>query len=141
MGGKKSRGGGGVLEKDKYPINIIFYLYIYMSVKSFIHKGKYTIEIFYSAIFICIIGLYLGYYMNQYNPPFDPNKQKIQIWIEIILQVSLLACATYFVREFLNWGLPDLVPEKPIKYAIIIMAPIMFTQQNELILKMKHITK
>jgi len=109
--------------------------------KNLIQKGKYTIEIFYSAIFICIIGIYLGYYMNKYNSPFDPNKQKIQIWIEIILQVSLLACATYFIRELLNWGLPDIALGNPIKYAIIIMAPIMFTQQNELILKMKHITK
>tara|TARA_Y100000817_G_scaffold311887_1_gene304755 strand:- start:122 stop:460 length:339 start_codon:yes stop_codon:yes gene_type:complete len=110
-----------------------------MSPKNFIDKGKYAIEIFYSAIFICVIGIYLGYYMNKYYPPFDPEKQKIQIWIEIILQVSLLACFTYFIREILNWGLPDLVHGNPIKYAIIIMAPIMFTQQNELILKMKHI--
>ena len=110
-----------------------------MSVKNFIKKGKYTIEIFYSAIFICIIGIYLGYYMNKYNPQFDPDKPKIKIWIEIILQVSLLACFTYVVREILNWGLPDLVPGNPIKYAIIIMAPIMFAQQEELILKMKHV--
>ena len=69
----------------------------------------------------------------------NEDKPKIKIWIEIILQVSLLACFTYVIREILNWGLPDLVPGNPIKYAIIIMAPIMFTQQEELILKMKHV--
>ena len=79
--------------------------------------------------------------MNEFNPPFDYTKTKIQLWIEIIFQVSLLACFTYIVRDCLSWLLPDIAPGNPIKYSIIIMAPILFTQQRELILKMKHVTK
>ena len=101
----------------------------------------YAIEIFVFSILICIPALFLGKTADYIFPKFDQQKTSLIIWSEILIQVSLIAVFTYFIRELITWAASPFAPHfgNPMKYAVIIMAPIVFFQQGNLYNKMNEI--
>ena len=101
----------------------------------------YAFEIFMFSILICIPSLFLGKTADHIFPKFDQKKISLIIWVEILIQVSLIAVFTYFIRELITWATSSFAPHfgDPMKYAIIIMAPIVFFQQSNLYNKMNEV--
>ena len=101
----------------------------------------YAFEIFMFSILICIPAMFLGKTADHIFPKFDQKKTSLIMWAEILIQVSLIAVCTYLIREFITWVTSSFAPHfgNPMKYAIIIMAPIVFFQQGNLYNKMSEI--
>tara|TARA_Y100000817_G_C16848480_1_gene541053 strand:- start:751 stop:1110 length:360 start_codon:yes stop_codon:yes gene_type:complete len=102
---------------------------------------RYSVEIFIFSILICIIALFLGKAADKYFPKHDDKKSTLLLWAEILIQVSIIAVLTYFSREIIIWITSPIAPYygNPMKYSIIIMAPIMFYQQVQLFEKMNEV--
>ena len=102
---------------------------------------RYSAEIFLFSILLCFSALFLGKAADYYFPKYNPNKNTLILWVEILIQVSIIAVFTYFIREIITWITSPFAPHhgNPMKYAIIIMAPIVFYQQVHLFDKMDEL--
>ena len=102
---------------------------------------RYSLEIFIFSILLCFPALFLGKYADYYFPKYNPNKATLFLWAEILIQVSIVAVCTYFIRELITWLTSPFAPHNgnPMKYSIIIMAPIVFYQQVHLFDKMDEV--
>ena len=102
---------------------------------------KYALWIFIYAILFLTFGVSIGELLNKIMPIYDENKSKIEVFLEVSLQIGLIAITTYAFREFINIFLKGTfnIYKKPDKFAVLIVAPTMFSQQSELIKKIHHI--
>ena len=102
---------------------------------------NYAIWIFVYSIVFLSIGVSIGELLNIMMPKFDENKSKITILIEIYLQIGLIAVSTYIFREIVHYIFNSTfnIKKKPDKFAVLIIAPTMFSQQSELIKKIHYV--
>ena len=93
------------------------------------------------------IGVTFAKLLDSIFPKFDETnpKNKLVLYVEVLLQISSIALITYIFREYIhyfimsidflrkhNYGSPD-------KFATLIIAPTMFAVQPSLIKKIKFI--
>jgi len=98
------------------------------------HITVYTVLIFTIMVTICKK-------LDEFIPKYDENKPKWRTLSEIYLQLILIVSISYIVRELLNYFIkgPLGVVGQPDRFAIIILGAPMFSQQPNLIEKIKHI--
>jgi hypothetical protein len=101
----------------------------------------YVMWIFVYSIVFFSIGVSIGELLNNIMPKFDENKAKITILMEIYLQIGLIAVSTYIFREIVHYIFNSTfnIKKKPDKFAVLIIAPTMFSQQTELIKKIHNV--
>ena len=102
---------------------------------------QYAMWIVVYAILFLSFGVSVGELINKLMPIYDVNKSKLVLYLEVIIQISLIAVSTYIFREYINVILKNSfnIYKNPDKFAVIIVAPTMFSQQKELIKKIQHI--
>jgi len=102
---------------------------------------QYAMWIVIYAILFLSFGVTVGELINKMMPVYDVNKSKTVIYLEVIIQISLIAVSTYIFREYINVILKNSfnIYKNPDKFAVIIVAPTMFSQQKELIKKINRI--
>ena len=102
---------------------------------------KYAGWIVVYAVLFLSFGVSIGELLNIMMPDYDETKSKIETFLEIIVQISLIVLSTYVFREYINVLLKTNfnIYKKPDKFAVLIVAPTMFSQQTELIKKIHHV--
>ena len=109
--------------------------------KSKIIYPEYAFWIFIYAIIFLTIGVSVGEILNNLFPKYDKEKSETRLLLEIYLQVGLIAVISYIFREYADFILKYTfkIEKSPEKFAVLIVAPTMFSQQKELIKKLSHI--
>jgi hypothetical protein len=102
---------------------------------------KYAIWIVLYAILFLTFGVSIGEILNKIMPVYDETKSKPHQFLEVCIQIGLIAVSTYAFREFINVFLKKSfnIYKNPDKFAVLIVAPTMFSQQDQLIKKIHHI--
>jgi len=102
---------------------------------------KYAAHISLYAIIFLTMGVTISKLLDDYMPKLDENKNKLVLLFEIYIQIILLVIATYIFREYVNYFLRNIlnIYGNPDKFAILILATPMFSQQQNLIGKIKHV--
>lgn len=106
---------------------------------------KYAFSISVMAILLIFSGVTIGATLERFMPKFDTTKTKPEMIIEISLQIALVATFTYLFREIFSkiikkyfgkyiYGSPD-------KFAVLVVAPTMFSQQDSLFEKIDYVWK
>ena len=96
-----------------------------------------------------IVGVSIAKKLDESFPSFDKDNQKdverpkIILLAESSVQIGLIGVTTYIFRELIHKGLKFMFGKNlhgnPSKYAILIVAPTMFSLQKSLINKIKFI--
>jgi hypothetical protein len=87
---------------------------------------------------------FINYKEKQNEEDSFVKKNKLIVLVEIILQIGIIAVFVYILREvivqllYVVFGKKNIVG-KPDKYAIFIVAPTMFSQQESLINKITYV--
>lgn len=110
---------------------------------------KYAAFIFLTSIMFLIVGVSIAKKLDELFPSFDEeNEDDVQRSKAILLaesatQIGLIGVTTYIFREVIHKGLRLVFGKNlygnPSKYAILIVAPTMFSQQKSLIKKITHV--
>ena len=102
---------------------------------------KYAGWIIVYALLFFTFGVSIGELLNNMMPKYDDTKHKFETFLEIVVQISLIVLSTYVFREYINFFLKNKlnIYKKPDKFAVLIIAPTMFSQQTELIKKIHHV--
>ena len=102
---------------------------------------KYAGWIVVYAVLFLSFGVSIGELLNIMMPDYDETKSKIETFLEIVVQISLIVLSTYVFREYINVLLKTnfKLYKKPDKFAVLNVAPTMFSQQTELIKKIHHV--
>lgn len=117
------------------------------NIKKQVLYPKYAGFIVLYAIIFLTIGVGSAKILDLIFPDFDENnpKNRIVMYIEVLLQISAIALITYVFREYTNY-IVNLVPVlssskygSPDKFAALIIAPTMFSVQPHLIRKIRYL--
>ena len=110
---------------------------------------KYAGFIVMYAVLFLTIGVSAARLLDELFPKFNENdkenKGKFRYYIEVIIQISMIALVTYLFREVTHFlftrvkGINKHMYGKPDKFAALIIAPTMFAAQPNLINKIKYI--
>jgi len=110
---------------------------------------KYAGFIFLTSVMFLIVGVSIAKKLDDSFPSFDKDNQrdverpKMILLAESSVQIGLIGVTTYIFRELIHKGLRFMFGKNlhgnPSKYAILIVAPTMFSQQTSLINKIKFI--
>ena len=110
---------------------------------------KYTGLIFLTSVLFLVTGVSIAKVFENVFPKFedkkgDKNLKKARLLVEVSIQIGAIAMITYIFREVITKLIKKVLGEKnvfgsPDKYAIIIVAPTMFSQQPTLIKKINYI--
>lgn len=102
---------------------------------------KYAMWIFIYSILFLTFGVSSGELLDKLMPKYDETKTKIVLFIEVCIQIGLIAVTTYVFREYINYFLKNTfdIYKNPDKFAVLIVAPTMFSQQKDLIKKIHNI--
>lgn len=110
---------------------------------------KYAGFIFLTCVMFLIVGVSIAKKLNELFPSFDKDNEedvkrsKMILLAESSVQIGLIGVTTYIFREVINKGLKFIFDKNlhgnPSKYAILIVAPTMFSQQKSLINKITFI--
>ena len=114
---------------------------------------RYTALVFLTSIIFLVLGVSFAKFLDNTFPKFEnikeksdeiPIKHKGQLLVEVIVQIGIIAVFSYILREviinviYLIFGKKNVIG-KPDKYAIVIVAPTMFSQQKSLINKITYL--
>ena len=104
---------------------------------------KYAAHIALYAIIFVTVGVTISKLLDDYMPRLDEKKSKAVLLFEIYIQITILVISTYIFREYVNYFLRQMlnIYGNPDKFAILILATPMFSQQPNLIGKIKHVWK
>jgi hypothetical protein len=112
---------------------------------------KYAGFIAVYAIIFLTVGVSAARVLDELFPKFNENdnknenKGKFRYYIEVIIQIALIALVTYLFREIVHFlfarvkSINKHMYGKPDKFAALIIAPTMFAAQPNLINKIKYI--
>ena len=102
---------------------------------------NYAMWIFVYSIVFLSIGVSVGELLDKIMPKLDKSKSKMIILIEVYLQIGLIAVLTYIFREIVHYIFNTTfnIAKNPDKFAVLIIAPTMFSQQKSLIEKIHYI--
>ena len=91
-----------------------------------------------------LLGVTISKIINDNSSEYNKNTSKIKLFFDVAIQIGIIATSVYFIRllvknliSFLNNG--KKLPGSPDKYAMIIVAPTMFSLQPKILEKIKHI--
>lgn len=103
---------------------------------------KYVSSIFITSILFFFFSLTIGKTLNDFFPKLNEKDTKQQIYFQICLQIGLVACSTHIFREYVGHFMKQIIDTKgnPDKFAALVVAPIIFMQQTEMIKKIKHVS-
>ena len=98
--------------------------------------------IIYTMCFIPV-AVSSGKFLHKLFPKYNKKKDKLTIYGEAMIQIMLTAVISYFFREFIDYFLKHIINinmyGNPSKYASLVIAPIMFGSQPDLIKKIRFI--
>ena len=111
---------------------------------------KYTALIFLTSVLFLVVGVTIAKGFENIFPKFKTEKnenkmtKKMRLFVEVAIQIGAIAMITYIFREVIVKTIKMVFGKKnvigsPDKYAIIIVAPTMFSQQPTLIKKINYI--
>ncbi len=110
---------------------------------------KYAAFIFLTSVMFLIVGVSIAKKLDESFPSFDEDNEKDVARPKMVLlaesgaQIGMIGVTTYIFREVIQKGLKFIFGKNlhgnPSKYAILIVAPTMFSQQKSLIKKITHI--
>jgi hypothetical protein len=109
---------------------------------------KYAMWVFiYTSLFaLCSIlyGKFLDYLSIKYDGLFLENneeKNKVRLVFEICLQLGATSVGVYVFREFISFALRSYfdIKKSPDDFAVVVVAPVIFAQQTNLMEKIKNI--
>ena len=111
---------------------------------------KYTALIFLTSVLFLVVGVTIAKGFENIFPKFKTDKKekkmtkKLRLFVEVAIQIGAIAMITYIFREIIVKLIKKVFGKKnvfgsPDKYAIIIVAPTMFSQQPTLIKKINYI--
>lgn len=110
---------------------------------------KYAAFIFLTSIMFLMVGVSIAKKLDESFPSFDKDNEqdvvrpKYVLLVESAVQIGLIGVTTYIFREVIHKGLKIVfggnLHGNPSKYAILIVAPTMFSQQKSLINKITHV--
>lgn len=101
----------------------------------------------YSIVFFLIIITSAKYIDKMFGNFYDEKnkKSRIVLWIEVIIQVPLVIVFSYIVREIVDYffrntlSLDKFIYGNPDKFAVTILAPVMFFSQRNLRRKITYL--
>ena len=101
----------------------------------------------YACLFVTI-GVFFARCLDILFPEFDINnpRNRLVLYVEVLIQIASIAVITYIFREFTDFfvkSIPFLDKHtfgSPGKFAALIIAPTMFSVQNDLINKVRYIS-
>lgn len=104
---------------------------------------KYISSIFVTSVIFLACSVTIGKKLNDLFPPLDKKKSKNIIYLEVALQIGLIACLTHIFREYIGYFMKQAIQTEgnPDKFAALVVAPIIFSQQPELIAKIKYLNQ
>ena len=106
---------------------------------------KYAFSISVMAILLTLAGITIGATLERYMPKFDDTKTKPIMIIEICLQIGAVAIMTYLFREIIAKTIKKYFGKyifgSPDKFAVLVVAPTMFSQQDSLFEKIDYVWK
>jgi len=104
---------------------------------------KYAMWIgIYSIIFVTL-GVTIGKLLDNSLPKHDETKTKSKLLLEIYIQIALVGVATYIMREYTEHIMKSMfkIEKSPDKFAVLIIAPTLFSQMKNLANKITHVWK
>ena len=101
----------------------------------------------YSIIFFLIIITLAKYIDKMFGDFYDEKnkKSRLALWIELIIQVPIIVVFSYLVREIVDYffrntlSLDKFIYGNPDKFAVAILAPVMFFSQKNLRRKITYL--
>ena len=104
---------------------------------------SYLVNIAIYSVLIFTIMVTFCKKLDQFIPSYDESKKKWKTVVEIYSQLVIVVCVSYIIRELLNYYIkgPLGVIGSPDKFAIIILGSPIFSQQPNLMKKIKMIWK
>ena len=110
---------------------------------------KYAVFIVVYAICFLFVGTSIARGLDKLFPKFNRNrkkeKSKARYLAEIILQIILIVLGTYLFREIIDYMFKSVeaiqvhMYGNPDRFAAIIIAPVMFTVQQNLTDKIEYV--
>ena len=109
---------------------------------------KYAMWVFiYTCLFaMCSIlyGKLLDYIAVKYDNLFLKNgekKNKVRLILEVCLQLGATSVGVYIFRELVNFAVRYFfdIMKSPDEFAVVVVAPVIFAQQPNLMEKIKNI--
>ena len=104
---------------------------------------KYMLMITIMSFSFFTLGVSLGVFLNKIMWKVDKTKSKVRIYLEIILQIILNVLFIYILREYVLYFFRQILKidfyGSPDKFAIFIVASGMYSQQWEMIKKIKYV--
>ena len=102
---------------------------------------QYAATIFVTSIIFAFTSLTFGNTVDKNFPKFDKHKTKNVILLEISIQIGILATFAYVYRSVIGYAIRHQfkIYGKPDTFATLVVAPTMFSQQTELMKKIKYI--
>ena len=106
---------------------------------------KYMVMIACMSFIFFTLGVTLGVFLNKTMWAFDRTKSKLHLYLEIILQIIINVLFIYILREYVVYIFRHILKidfyGSPDKFAIFIVASGVYSQQWEMIKKIKYVWK
>lgn len=106
---------------------------------------RYAFSISVMAILLIFAGVTIGASLERLMPKFDNTKTKPELLIEISIQIALIVTLTYLFREIIAKAIKKYFGKyifgSPDKFAVLVVAPTMFSQQDSLFDKIDYVWK
>jgi hypothetical protein len=110
---------------------------------------KYAGFIAVYAIIFLTVGVSVARVLDELFPKFNENdkknKGKFRYYIEVLIQIALIATLTYVFREIIHFlftrvkGIKKHMYGNPDRFAVLVIPTTMFAAQPNLINKIKYI--
>ena len=104
---------------------------------------KYIAMIAVMSFIFFTFGVSMGVLLNKTLWKFDERKSKIQLYCEIMFQIILNVLCIYIIREYVVYFFRHILQidfyGSPDKFAIFIVASGVYSQQWEMIKKIKYV--
>ena len=104
---------------------------------------NFVIAVFITSIVFATIGITSGKIIEDIFPKFDPKRGKLSLYIESMLQIGIIAVITYAFRLLTGYLTRTVFKTKAYgpadKFAVLVVAPTMFSQMTDLTNKIKYV--
>ena len=107
---------------------------------------KYAMWVFIYTILFASSAILYGKLLDTISLKYDrvflkenEKKSKLRLIIEVFLQLGATSVGVYIFRELINFGLRSYfkIEKKPDRFAVVVVAPVIFSQQANLIDKIE----
>ena len=106
---------------------------------------RYAFSISVMAVLLIFAGVTIGACLERFMPKFDDTKTKPELLVEISIQIAFIVTLTYLFREIIAKTIKKYFGKyifgSPDKFAVLVVAPTMFSQQDSLFDKIDYVWK